>query len=204
MMFKDTYVENLPDAYRKQKSGNNYKILSIEQETQEKSKEDINSIFQSLDIDEAVGTTLDLYGKMYNVARGNLDDIQYRILIKTRINQNMIDGSYESILHSVCRIFNCRPDEFYMEDSTSPCAVKITNIPFRVINYIGLDSEETIDLIKTLIPAGIHVEAANYEGTFEFSEIESDYDENAGFCDVEGGSIGGYFGILYGQNTEAI
>lgn len=203
-MFKYEYVENLPDAYNKQKTSNNYKILQIEQNAQAQSKNDITDIFNSLDIDKATGTTLDLYGKMYNAPRGNLDDIQYRILIKTRINQNRIDGSYESILNSICRIFNCNPDEFHMEDSESSCTVKITNIPFRVINYIGLNSKETIDLIESLIPVGISVESASFDGTFEFSKTESDYNESAGFSDIEGGTIGGYFGILYGENSNSI
>lgn len=196
-MFKEKYVENLPDAYNKETSGNNHKILSLEQEAQAAIKTDIADIFKSLDLEQATGETLDLYGKIYSAVRGNLNDKQYRILLKTRINQNMISGSYDSVLDSVCRIFNCTPNEFYMQENEEPCSVKITKIPFGSLNYVGLTGDEAIELIKTLIPTGITVTSASFEGTFEFAASEDVQDNSKGFAISEADqSIGGYFGYV--------
>ena len=53
-----------------------------------------------------------------------------------------------------------------------------------------------------LLPIGVGVSASNFNGTFEFADTATEYDENAGFGNIEQ-TIGGYMGLLYGEDTDS-
>ena len=74
--FKSVYVDNLPDAYRKDTDSNNYKILNIQKIEIDGIKEDTEDVYNTLDLDQATGKTLDLYGDMLGQARGFATDDQ--------------------------------------------------------------------------------------------------------------------------------
>ena len=54
-------------------------------------------------------------------------------------------------------------------------------------------------MVELLMPIGVTIENANFEGTFEFAETATEYDENAGFGNIEQ-TIGGYMGLSLGSD----
>lgn len=203
--FNCEYIKNLPDAYNKSSESNNYKILNLFQYNISNFKKDIEDVYKSLDLEQATGKTLDLYGEMLGQDRGFATDDQYRVMIKSKIMRNLINGDYNSFMNATCMMFNCKPSEFYINEGEAPATVDIITLPFRVLNYIGLSAELTVELIKILMPVGIGLNSVDLSGTFEFCENESDmsYDENKGFAISESDqTIGGYLGYLFQSDKD--
>ena len=201
--FKSVYVDNLPDVYRKDTSSNNYKILNIQKIEIDGIKEDTEDVYNTLDLDQATGKTLDLYGDMLGQVRGYATDDQYRVMIKSRIVRNLMTGSLDSIINAGCLMFGCDPSEMHIIEDESPAAVKIISLPYRVINYVGLSASQVVELIIKLVPVGITVKSAELQGTFEFGTTDSEYDEEKGFAISEADqSIGGYLGYIYSAENE--
>ena len=85
-------VERLPDCYRKDEDSNNHKLLELERLATEELRLDIKTVLDSLDLNQANGNTLDLYGDMLGQRRGLLNDEQYRYMILARIGRNVVQG----------------------------------------------------------------------------------------------------------------
>lgn len=200
----ENYAANLPDCYSKGEQSNNFKILAVEKYVIDDFKKDIADIFNSLDLNESKGSTLDLYGEMLSQPRGVATDAQYILLIRSKIMRNLSGGDYPSVLKAICMTFDCEPSQVYIKEKDSPCTVELVVLPLSVINRAGLTTKQTVAMIKQLLPVGITLESFLFEGTYTFSNLENDYDEEAGFCDVEGGTIGGYFGLVYGEDEEPL
>lgn len=204
-MFQSEYIKNLPDCYAKDKDSNNYKLLSIAKYSIDKSRAENEKIYESLDLNKATGKTLDLYGEMVGQSRGLANDEQYRILIKTRLMRNLSNGSNKSIVASLATILNCKMSEISLSDkSDAPCTVTLSKVNLYSVQAAGLTTKQFESILKTLLPVGVVFETFSYDGTFEFSETESEYDESKGFCDVEGGTIGGYLGALSSDDDSTI
>lgn len=201
--FKSVYAYNLPDTYKKHSESNNYKILNIVQGSAAELEEDTEKVFNSLDIEQATGKTLDLYGEMLGQARGLATDPQYRAMIKSKITRNITNGDMNNIINAACLMFGCAPGEVEITETEAPATVKITGLPYGIINYVGLSVNQTLQLLKELVPVGVKVESIGLDGTFAFSSVENDYDEEKGFCGAEGDTdIGGYFGHLASDENE--
>lgn len=167
--------------------------------------ERVNSgVYDILDINNATGKTLDLYGERVGQARGLADDSKYLLMIKAKIMRNISNGSYTSIINSLCMTFDCDPSQIIIVETEKPCTIEIVSLPLSVINGAGLTASQTLAIIKSLLPIGVSIESYLFDGTFEFSDSENEYDESTGFCDVEGGTIGGYLGITQGDAGETI
>ena len=200
----DNYVKNLPDCYAKTDDSNNYKILSVERYAIADFKADIANVFNSLDLNKATGKTLDLYGEMLGQPRGIATDEQYVLMIRSKIMRNLSGGDYTSILKAICMTFDCEPSQVFIKEKDTPCTVELVVLPLSVINKAGLTTKQTVEMIKQIMPVCVTLESFLFEGTFTFSNSENEYAEQAGFCDVEGGTIGGYFGLVYGEDSEPI
>jgi hypothetical protein len=204
MFNSENHARNLPDVYKKSTDSNNYKILEIERQTGIGAKETLEEILNSLDLDNAKGKTLDLYGEMLGQQRGIATDEQYLLLIRTKIMRNLSNGSYPSILQSLCATFSCDPSQIYIEELESPCTVKLNSLPLTVINNAGITSAQASAIVKKLLPVGITLESFLFEGTFQFADTETEQSTDAGFCDVEGGTTGGYLGVSGGDEVEQL
>lgn len=202
----DNLADNLPDSYSKQTDSNNYKILSVEQVTAASLRKDIKDTEAILDINNAKGKTLELYGEMLNQPRGQASDDQYLFMIRSKIMRNISGGDYNSVIKAICATFNCKASEVFIKEKEAPCTVEIVSLPLGTLNTAGLTSKQTVELIKRLLPVCISIESFYFDGTFTFAENEetSEYDEQAGFCDVESGTVGGYFGDFYSEESEII
>lgn len=192
---REKLAKNLPDAYRKTDESNNAKILEIEKDAQDRTREAIHAIYESLDINKAYGKTLDLYGEMIGQDRGVATDEQLLVLIKNRIARNFSNADHNSIVNALCMTFGCDPADVLLTESDEPCKVKLEGIPIKSLVESNIDIDTAIQIVFGLIPVGVYVEAADFSGTFEFSGTELEYNEEAGFGDEEQ-TIGGFLGYV--------
>lgn len=207
---KERPVNNLPDYYEKSKSSNNYKLLEIEKVSVDTLDNDIKDLLEMLEIDNAVGKTLDMYGEMVNQQRGLATDDQYRFMIRSKIMQNLSTGDYGSVLKALYMTFGCDPADISIAQSEQPCVVAVKKVPFEIISKAGLNVRQTVQLIQRLIPVGITIETFNFTGTFEFSASENDMETDGkikGFTDTEdnmtmSSATGGYLGEIYDNDDE--
>lgn len=203
-LFQETLIDNLPDCYKKDKGSNNYKLLELSKKNVDAFRECLISIENSLNLNNARGATLDLYGKLVGQSRGLATDEQYILLIKTRIMRNLANGSNNGVVDALCAILNWKQSQVHITDTDNPCEVLIT-VPLGSIIEAELTVKQFNQLVKSILPVGVVLSANTiYEGTFEFSAAENEQDETAGFCDVEGGTIGGYFGALSSEENETV
>ena len=195
-------VNKLPDSYAKGESSNNYKLLNLNEQAIADAKTDAQALFDILDIQQATGRTLDLYGDMLGQQRGALNDEQYRYMILTRVGINMVRCDHETVTSLIRQIFNCESNEIILKDSDEPAKVKVESFPIHVLINAGFSSTQALAIIESLLPVGVSVDGANLEGTFEFAETTDVYDETAGFGDIEQ-TIGGTLGLLLGVDEES-
>lgn len=200
----DNLVKNLPDAFDKSEGSNNFKILEINRLSVEKHLEDLYEVYEILDLDNAKGKTLDRYGDRIGQARGLATDEQYLLMIKAKLMRILSNGSYPSILKSLCLTFGCSAEKVHIEETDNPCQVKMITLPLDILNTSGMTVNQVTQLIKSILPICIRMDSLSLEGTFEFADSENDYSETKGFCDAEGGNVGGYLGYISGDTNEPV
>lgn len=200
---KDNYVKNLPDSFYKDTDGNNYKILENERLSIEEHLADLYGVYEILNVDNAYGKTLDRYGERVGQPRGLAADSQYILMIKAKIMRALGNGTYPSILKSLCMTFGCNAEQVYIEETEEPCQIKMVTLPLSILNTSGMTAKQTIALVKSLLPICVRLDGVSLEGTFEFSDSEDEYDEVRGFADDEGG-VGGYFGYMSSDENDPI
>lgn len=196
-------AKNLTDAFLKPSESNNYKILEIERGQIEAYIDDLHDIYSMLNIDVAYGATLDRYGERVGLPRGDATDEQYRVMIKAKIMRSLGNGTYPSVIKSICATFNSAADETDICESDIPCTVENAILPFKVLQESGMTMTQIIELIETLLPITVTLGVLDLTGTFEFSDAEDEYDELKGFANDDG-SIGGYFGCTSRDTTIPI
>lgn len=197
-------VERLPDSYRKDPGSNNHKLLEIGYAAAAELRADIASVYDALDLNAASGKTLDLYGEMLGQRRGLLNDEQYRYMLFARIGRNVVQGDYNSILNTLVLMFNSQKSDITLDDldlaeEDRPCVVKLTKFPIYVLVNAGFSSRQAVSMIESLLPICVTLSADNFEGTFEFAQLDGEYDRNTGFSDIAQ-TIGGYLGLLLGED----
>lgn len=203
-LFQKEYIKNLPDCYRKDTSSNNYKLLQVAKESTDSFRDTLAEIADSLDLNNVTGKTLDLYGEMVGQSRGMANDEQYKMLIITRIMRNLSNGSHKGVVNALSSILNCDPSEISLIDTEDKsCSVTMSNIDLRVVQAAGMSTSQFTQIIQTLLPVGVAIEPFNFDGTFAFSNVENEYDEEAGFSNAEG-TIGGYLGVLSRDTNDTI
>lgn len=199
------HIKNLPDCYDKSEQSNNYKLLAINKATMEEYRADTAELYEALDIDKATGKTLDMYGEMYNQARGLATDEQYRILIKSKIVQNISCGDYKSVAKAICSVFSCKPSEVHIREvEDKPCVVELAVLPYDAINKAGLTVSQTQAIIQRLLPAGIKLDKYAFEGTFAFADSDYQATNDKGFASDDGSIKGGYLGTIEHYDNEAV
>lgn len=196
-------VNKLPDSYDKRTESNNYKLLNINEQAIADVKADAQAVFDALDIMKATGRTLELYGEMVGQKRGTLNDVQYRIMIFTRMGINVTQGNYTTVIENAKRMFECEASDIVLRDSDGTCTVEVEKFPLEVLINAGYTSNQAVELLETLLPIGVTINKANFDGTFEFAETADVYDELAGFGNVEQ-TVGGYLGLLLGDDENSI
>jgi len=90
-------ITRLTDNYNKSMTGNIGKLFTVIDLEFEKIKNTLETIELYRKIDNAVGVTLDNIGKNVGQQRGALDDIVYKIILKTKIKSNISGGQIETL-----------------------------------------------------------------------------------------------------------
>lgn len=190
-------VEKLPDCYAKGTASNNYKLLNLNEQAIADIKKDAIAILEMLDLQQATGYTLDLYGDLVGQKRGMLDDTQYRYEILSKMGINVGQGNYMSVINTLMQIFRCEANDIILEDDTEKAAmVKVVKFTMQLLVNASLTPSQAVEIIESLLPTGVGVISAKFEGTFEFADSATEYDETAGFGNLEQ-SIGGDLGFIY-------
>lgn len=198
-------VNKLPDTFRKDKDSNNYKLLRINEVALLNVQKDIKDITDLLDIDKAHGKTLDYYGDLYNQKRGNLNDAKYRPILKAKINNLLVDGTYSSIINAICMIFNCNPEDIQITDKADQkFVVHIGGLPLDAIIRSGFSSEQAKQIIKMLLPVCISISSDTvFEGTFELATNEGEKDNNKGLASDDL-SVGGTLSLIVADDNDIV
>lgn len=194
-MLMDDFKKSLPDSYNKQSGSNNDKILQLEQAIVKTFREDLQAVNDALDINNASGETLDLFGELVGQGRGGLNDAQYRAVILSAVARNACQGTHSSIVELLAVAFNCDITKFNLTDGAQPAFAELNDMPYSVFLESGLTVKQVYQIVNSMLPAGVRLGDLQIDGTFEFSATDNEYDELAGFGNVEQ-TIGGYFGLL--------
>lgn len=190
----DNLAKNLPEVYKKDESSNNFKILEIERLANEDLRQTLESISAALNIDNAKGAVLDMYGARYGQARGKATDAQYIAMIKSKVVRSLSSGSYKDIVDAICYTFGCDKSEVLLVETDTPMSVRLEKAPLGAVIRAGFSSRQAEQIVERLLPVAVTLDYASLEGTFEFAETETEYDETKGFSESENGTIGGYLG----------
>ena len=188
-------IKGLPDCYRKDVDSNNYKLLELNQLATSELRMDIQMVFDCLDLNQASGKILELYGDTMGQRRGLLNDEQYRYMILSQIGRNVLVLMFGSKMGDITM------DDLEIVEDDRPCVVKLTKFPVFVLVNAGFSSRQAVAMIETLLPICVTLSADNFEGTFEFSDSVNEYDESAGFGDIEQ-TVGGYLGLYLGDDDK--
>ena len=165
--FYDNLAKNLPDAYKKNEESNNYKILKIEQEANGVSRSLLEGIEQILDIEKAEGKTLDLYGERFGQPRGQANDVQYRLMIKSKIARGLSSGNYSSVVDALAYTFNGDTNEILLRDTEVPLVMTLEGIPLASVYEAGFSISQAMKIAENLMPAIVKLESVMFEGTFQ-------------------------------------
>lgn len=150
-------VNWLPDCYRKDPDGNHYKILQLNELAVSELRQDIEAVQAVLELKNATGKTLDLYGAMLDQLRGTLNDEQYRYMLLARIGRNHVKGDYQSVINALVAMFRnetgkIRANDFEFEEDVQSCRVKITKYPEIILSDTDLTFLQMARMVKALLP----------------------------------------------------
>jgi hypothetical protein len=191
-------LKRLTDAYNKDPDSNTGKLLKIigaEIDQLEQTTQDIKAAHQ---IDNAANYALDCIGKNVQQLRGQTTDDIYRVLIKSKTQRNLSDGSIETLIKIFSFLLNIPASEVEIVElwDIEPASFQL-NVPASALNSIGLSIGQFGTLVDIVSAAGVKA-VSLFEGTFSFSSQESasETDANAGFADLSqttGGTLGAYY-----------
>ena len=160
-------VKRLPDAYDKQALSNISKLLQIAYELAALQETDSNDIFDSRGIENAYGKTLDNYGKMYGVSRGNATDKQYITKILSQIARNSTGADANAIIKAIELTFQAKNVSLDEGNMT----VAVNGLTTDVLSKSGYTTTEEIEtIIESLLPVGVGLNTVAYNGTLQIFE----------------------------------
>lgn len=196
----EEYMESLPDVYDKGEDSNNYKLLQMERKLISDLEKDIEDVENTLDIRKAFGKTLDRYGEIYGQDRGELTDAQYRIVILQKAIRNSVGGDANSIILALASAFGVDASSFGLAETENVCEIRVTGLPYSILQNVGMTQDQVKKMIDDLTPIGVKSAPLELDGTFEFASSYGEYDEDAGFGNIDQ-TIGGYLGYLEGSGA---
>lgn len=196
MSFFKELLWYLPSVFTKKEDSNIGKILKLIANNYNAFKENLELQLKWKDISQAQGTGLDEIGKMVGLPRGTYDDEKYRVRIKTRIAQNLSDGTINSVIEALAATLDIDVRDIGITtDENKPATIRISRIPAESLNKAGVTKDELIEIVKLIVASGIDVESLELVGTFRFSNNTNANEMNpkTGFYNEDTGE-GGTFG----------
>jgi hypothetical protein len=197
LKFEDL-INKFPHIYIKEKVSNLGKLIqTILEELQliESTKDEVE--LQD-ELNNATGITLDKHGELVGQERGPFSDDIYRILIKSKIRQNLSGGDVNLIIEYIATLFQIPRENMQIVESewgsfrfSSENSIVQTskyegfgtgilaadkpepafyrfNITPESLNSIGFPIQDLVKIVKDLSAAGVRI-SFFVEGTFAFS-----------------------------------
>lgn len=156
-------AKKLPDVYRRDTGSNNYKIMQLCNLLNTDFEADMKSIFNSRDINNAKGKTLDKYGEMVGQSRNGATDEQYRFLILYKISRLTAESDCDSIIASLSQLFGSEQGEISISESNS--SVQINGITIDMANNSGFSMDEVKSMVTDLLPVGVSAGRTVFSGS---------------------------------------
>lgn len=198
MISYENPIDNLPDSYDKSADSNNSKILRLNKSTTDIIDKVIDSIFGALNLNNTSGRALDdIWSGRLNLERGSLTDEQYKIRLRTKMMQNIANGSFPDLIEALAYALQCEKSDIHIVESDEPNKVIVKDIPLALLLQADFTTDQVLTLINSLLAVNVTVSEYGFTGTFEFGETENEYDEEKGFADMSQ-TIGGYLGVYGG------
>lgn len=149
-------IHSLPDVYRKDTDGNNFKILSLHGDAVDELRADISAVLAAQDIHQATGATLDRYGVIMDEPRGNSDDADYRVKIQQKMRLYRGNGSWSSVSSGISNLTHLPLQAFALADNAMPHTAKLTVKDAADLARIP-KSRLLLAKIASLLPAGVEI-----------------------------------------------
>lgn len=188
----DRLKEYLPHNYNTAEDSNISKLISILKEELTEIREEKENLEYHKDLDVAEGVFLDRLGANIGQERGSLDDEQYRILIKSKIQQNLSPGDINSLLGYISSILDVDRQKITITNNVDgePAFFQF-EVETQYLMDAGISLENIYDILSQLKPAGVKLRgysrgsfqfAPELKGIFKFASTdESEYDIDTGF-----------------------
>ena len=147
--------KNLSDYYDKNENSNITKIFKLIKQSQSKFDDEIAFLQESLDIYNAKGKTLDLYGDIYGQLRGSMDDDKYRLFILLKIAQNRAGSDHASIVNALVSALGIPPETFKLTDGEISGNVNVEIFPYDVLQTAGITPQQVRAIIEEMLATGV-------------------------------------------------
>lgn len=187
----------LPTKFTKKEDSTFGKIFQLFAYNHDLLKDNFEVQLEWRNIDKAQGIALDNIGKMVGLPRGTLSDEQYRVRIKIKIAQNISNGTINNVIEILAATLDIPLTSIQIKTLWSegkPATIQITKIPAEALNASGMTPEELVEIVKLIVASGIDVEIIELVGTFVFSSIKDQNENNP-----TGGFDVGKFGSVMNQ-----
>lgn len=148
------YISALPDCYAKHPESNNYKLLRLEYESVKALYEDIEAVWKVLDIWNATGQTLDMYGEIYEKPRGAMTDEQYRYSITQQAAITLMGSDHASVVGAIASALGVDKSEVQIQDAEVSAFVDAL-ILYDKLRKDGMTAEEARKFVVALLPSGV-------------------------------------------------
>ena len=193
----------LPDIYDKTSGSNISKIFKLFTDEVNIINELVDKISTWRSIDSAQGKVLDQLGANVGQARGKTTDDIFRVLIRGKVARNYSDGSFDKIINALSVSLKCPLEEIYILSANETihekemAALIVRKLPIEYLNRSGLSVSQFIQILKTIVPAGVSISYVTLEGTFSFAQMPDEIEMSAeGFGDIAG-TTGGTLGDVF-------
>lgn len=161
----NSLVYRLPDSYAKpvrereeETATNTWKLFAINEFQTSRIADDIEMLYDQLDLHSCTGISLDMIGRMYNIPREeDVSDNVYRTELLAKISGYFSDGSINQILQSVATACKKPIGAFYFIES-SPAMVTLHIRSLKVANSLPVTFEQLKNIIKNILPVGVGLE----------------------------------------------
>lgn len=146
-------VWRLPDYYnKKEQTSNNWKILEMSRAAKQDFYDTLEGIRRASDLLTAVNASLDIWGSIYGVARGDDSDDLYRIRIRIAQLNDKVQTDYASWYRMIIEVFDCTPDQLEIASTGNPFEYRFIKFPFAKCNELGITVEQAEALILKSLP----------------------------------------------------
>lgn len=143
----------------KEEGSNLYSLMSVYSDELMLLKETNDRIMDWRNIDNAEGKALDLIGKDLRKPRGNNADAAYRIILKTKVAQNLANGTINGLINAIAYVLQIDKSEIKISEMwdvlKEPAALALEALPMQKIYDANLSASEFEVILKALVGAGI-------------------------------------------------